>query len=250
MQRFRIKFISSLLLACSVQATAAETLTFYTEHFPPYNFEHNGKIRGINADILQRACELAKLQCVMQSYPWLRAFELAQKDPQGGLFTIVKTPAREKLFHWIGPTASSKSYLYRLKRRTDIQLTRLEDAKKYAIAVAHGDIYEEYLLSKGFEHGKNLLQFRSKSAPVPLFLQGKVDLIIGSDIVIPAWLAAQQVSADVAVPALDISPSTNNYVALNLAIPEKTRTELQQAIDLLKESGEFNQIVQSYMVQK
>jgi polar amino acid transport system substrate-binding protein len=246
MQQFALACYCSLLLFSSAVVAAEEQLTLYTEHFPPYNFEENGAIHGINAEILQQACRLAKIKCVMQLYPWLRAMELAQKNPASGIFTISKTSSRVPLFKWVGPIASAKAYLYRLASRPEITVNTLQQAKQYSIAVAHGDVYEEFLLSAGFEYGKNLIEFRSKSEPIPLFIQGKVDLMIGSDIVMPSWLASQQLPAETAVPVIELTNAGHNFLALNHAVPAEIATRLQQAIDELKQNGQYQQIVQSY----
>jgi polar amino acid transport system substrate-binding protein len=246
MQRLALAISSSILVFGSLTVTAEEQLTLYTEHFPPYNFEVNGDVRGINADILSQACLLAKINCTMQSYPWLRAMELAQKNPASGIFTITRTESRLPLFQWVGPLASSKAYLYRLASRPEVTASNFEQTKKYSIAVAHGDVYEDFLLSQGFEYGKNLIEFRSKSEPIPLFLQGKVDLVIGSDIAIPSWLASHQLPADTAVPVIELNTSGNNFVALNHAVPIELVNRLQQAIDQLKQNGKYQQIVESY----
>jgi len=246
MQQLMFAFLGCGFLFSSLFASADDQLTLYTEHFPPYNFENNGVVRGINADILTQACQLAKIKCQMQSYPWLRAMELAQKNPASGIFTISRTKSRVPLFQWVGPIASSKAYLYRLATRPDVTATSLEQAKKYSIAVAHGDVYEEFLLSQGFEYGKNLIEFRSKSEPIPLFIQGKIDLVIGSDIVLPSWLASHQQPADTAVPVIELNTTGSNFVALNHAVPADIANRLQQAIDQLKQNGKYQQIVESY----
>ncbi|KXI29827.1 substrate-binding periplasmic protein [Paraglaciecola hydrolytica] len=246
MQPFIFAVFSCLFFFNSLLAAADDQLTLYTEHFPPYNFEENGKIRGINADILNEACAMANVSCEMQIYPWLRAFELAEKTPTSGIFTISKTEAREHLFQWVGPLASSKAFLYRLASRSDITIDNLEQAKQYSIAVAHGDVYEEFLLAQGFEYGKNLIQFRSKAESIPMFLQGKIDLVIGSDIVMPSWLANNQVPTDTAAPAFQINTAGNNFLALNHAVPTELAKRLQHAIDQLKHSGQYQKIVESY----
>jgi len=221
-------------------------LTLYTEHFPPYSFIKNGEVRGINADILREACQLARLQCDMVSLPWLRAYSLAQQHENAGLFPTVRTNKRAKHFQWVGPLASSKAYLYRLKSRPDVNPVSLEAAKNFGIAVARGDVYEEYFLAMGFESGKNLLDFATKSEPIPLFLKGKVDLIVASELVMPAWLSALHQPVDLAEPVLDISLIGHNFLALNNKMPPHTVQQLQQAIDSLKSSGRFRQIISRY----
>ncbi len=241
-----------LLFCClfSVQNLLASpqqlSLTLYTEEFPPYSFLHQGKIRGINADILQEACTLAQLKCDMVSLPWLRAFERAQQDSQSGLFPTVRTPKRSALFQWVGPIASAKAYLYRLKSRPQISPQNLNEAKNFGIAVARGDVYEEYLTEQGFKRGVNLLDFATKSEPIPLFLQGKVDLIIGSELVLPDWLAKYGKDLRLVEPVLDISAIGNNFLALNKAVSPGLAHRLQQAINELKHNGRFDAIIRQY----
>lgn len=222
---------------------ADDELALYTEHFPPYSYEVDGQARGINVALVQRACEIAEVQCRIQFFPWLRSMEQALRDPQGGIFSIVRTQKRAPRFHWIGPLASSRSYLYRLKRRPEVNPQTLEQAKKFGIAVAHGDIYQELLLEQGFIPGVNLLDFPSKSAPIELFLKGRVDLVIGSDIVMPAWLAPHKANMDQVEVVLELSNLGNNFLALNPKVAPDVRNRLQQALDQMRASGEWQQLI-------
>lgn len=252
---YRFLLWSSVCWSVALDATAANhvatepTLHFYSEHFPPYNFEQDGVAKGINSEIILRMCQLANVRCAVSFYPWLRAVENAQKDANGGLFSIVKTKKRAPLFQWVGPIASSHSYFYKLKQRSDIQVRSLDDAKGYGVAVANGDIYQELLLEQGFERGKNLLDFPTKSAPMEMFLKGKVDLVIGSDVVMPAWLAPHKASMNDVEQLLELRDLGNNYLALNSKVNPQILTRLQLALDKLKTSGEFQQIIDRYRQQ-
>lgn len=231
------------LLLPAPWVAGAVPLQLYTEHFPPYNFLHNNQIVGINTALVRRACQLAELDCQLSLYPWLRAFEKASNDPNGGLYTTALTPQRRAQFSWVGPLASGHSYLYRLKSRPEIAPATLEQAKNYGLAVAAGDVYEEFFLSKGFERGKNLLDFPTKSAPIALFLQGKVDLVVGSAQVMPSWLAAHGMDMDMVEPVLEVNVPGNNYLALNKAVAPAIVDKLQQALLQMQQSGEYEQIV-------
>lgn len=249
MPGFRALRLWLQLAAVSLSLTAAPaSLTLYTEHFPPYSFLQQQQVRGINADLIRLACQRAAIQCEFVLYPWLRAVELAQKNPHSGIFSIVRTPKRAPLFQWLGPLASSKAYLYRLKRRPDIRLQQLSDAKAYSIGVAHGDIYEEFFLSQGFVHGKNLVKFSTKSEPVPLFLKGKIDLLIASELMLSNWLPATHSAADVEA-VFDISAVGQNFLALHPAVPAVTAQSLQQALTELAAEGQLQQLVHSYQQQ-
>lgn len=231
------------LFFCAFPSFSASSLHLLTEHFPPYNYQDGDRITGINAEIVHRLCEITNTDCSIRLYPWLRAYEYALMDPKAGLFTTSRTPERQAKFQWVGPLASSRAFLYRLKSRPEVNPQDLAGAQQFGIAVARGDVYEEFLLKAGFVRGKNLLDFPSKSAPVGLFLQGKVDLVIGSELVMPAWLAAHHASMDQVEPVIELETKGENYLALNLAVPAEQVVALQTALDEMKSSGEYQRIV-------
>lgn len=220
----------------------ADTLTLYTEHFPPYSYEQNKQVTGLNTEIVRRSCELAKITCEFQLLPWLRAYEATQKDGNSGLFSTSRNPLRENIFQWVGPLAHSNAQMYWLKSRSEQPPRSLEEAKKFIVAVARGDVYELYLQSQGFEVDVNLLRFNSKSDAVLPFLHGKVDLLIASELILPVWLGQYQHSADAVEPVIDLSQVGHNYLALNMAVSRETRVRLQAALDELRSNGEFQQI--------
>ncbi|TXH94279.1 MAG: transporter substrate-binding domain-containing protein [Rheinheimera sp.] len=243
------RFFCSVLFFIAGPLYAAAPLQLLTEHFPPYNYQDGDRITGINAEIIHRLCEITNTKCSMQLYPWLRAYEYTLQNPQGGLFTTSRTPERQAKFQWVGPLASSRAFLYRLKSRPQVNPKNLQQAQQFGVAVARGDVYEEFLLQNGFIRGKNLLDFSSKSAPIALFLQGKVDLIIGSELVMPAWLAAHNSSVELVEPVLELETKGDNYLALNLAVPPAQVEALQQALDEMKRSGEYQRIVARLFVE-
>lgn len=232
---------------CLVSSVVAEQLNLYTEHFPPYSYIEADSITGLNTELIRRSCEAARLTCRFQLYPWLRAYEAVTKDPQGALYSTSRNPLREPLFKWVGPLAHSKASMYRLKSRPNVNPTSLEDAKNYVIAVARGDVYELYLKGRGFEHGVNLLGLAAKADAVGLFLQGKVDLLIASELILPTWLAQYGQTVDVVEPVIDLSVVGANYLALNPAVPDSVVQKLQQALDQLYASAEYQQLTTEYL---
>ncbi len=227
----------------------AEPLRLFTEEFFPYNYTADNKVQGVNADLLRQACAKARLECTFQSLPWLRAYESALRSDNSGLFSTARTPKRETQFQWVGPLASSSTYLYRLKSRPEVNPVDLEQAKAFGIAVAHGDIFEEYLLSQGYSLGKNLLSVTSKTDAIPLFLEGKIDLLIGSEQVIGSWMSTFGRTRAEVEAVMDISFIGHNYLALNLNVSTATLKALQNAVDLLVEQGEMDRLKLYYQNQ-
>lgn len=228
-------------------AAAAQQLNLYTEHFPPYSYVKDNTITGLNTELVRLSCQQARLSCDFALFPWLRAYETTLKDANGALYSTSRNPLREPLFKWVGPLAHSKANMYRLKRRPEINPTTLEEAKRYVIAVARGDVYELYLKSQGFEHGVNLLGLTTKADAVGLFLQGKVDLLIGSELILPTWLAQHGETTASVEPVLDLSVVGANYLALNPQVPDDVANRLQQALDTLYADGTYQQLAKRYL---
>ncbi|MGI5310002.1 substrate-binding periplasmic protein [Rheinheimera sp. WS51] len=244
----RLIFLGLLLLSgTSILPVSAQILTIATEHFPPYNYlDDNSKVVGINAELVQRSCEIAAIDCSIQSYPWLRAMSLTLENDYGALFSTLRSADRERQFQWVGPLVKSRAILYRLKSRPEIQVTRLEDAKNYVVGVARGDVYEAYLQQNGFSYGKNLFGFATKAEAANLFVQGKIDLLIGSWQILPMWLAPYNATVDDVEEAFQLRELGDNYLALNLKVPKQMVDQLQQALQKLHESGEYQQILEKY----
>lgn len=245
----KIPSIAGLLLSgclLSVQAEPA-SLTVYTEHFPPYNFHQNDKIVGINTELVQAMCEKTAIHCQFELYPWLRAYENARRNSRGALFSTSRIPQREAKFQWVGPLIHSTAFLYRLRSRQEVNPKNLQEAKHFVIGVAHGDVYEIYLKSIGFDYGTNLVGFVSKADSIGPFLQHKVDLIIGSPKVIQVWLQQFDKDSSELEAVIEFDMLGLNYLALNLAVEPELIEQLQQALDELKSSGEAERITQRYL---
>ena len=241
--------IAGLLFSgsCLSDQTEANSLTVYTEHFPPYNYLQDNELVGINTELVQAICLKTAIQCQFELYPWLRAYENAQRNHSGAIFSTSRLPQREKEFQWVGPLMYSTAYLYRLRSRQEINPANLEDAKQFVIAVAHGDVYEIYLQSIGFDFGSNLVGFVSKADSVGPFLQHKVDLIIGSPQVIPVWLQRYGKDSSEVEAVLEFDMLGLNYLAVNQSVDPELVSKMQQALDELKSSGEAERILQQYL---
>ncbi|OZB42199.1 MAG: ABC transporter substrate-binding protein [Alishewanella sp. 34-51-39] len=241
--------LGALLLSASL-VLKAESLIMYTEHFPPYSFEQNQQITGLNTELVRRSCQIANIQCEFRLLPWLRAYEAAQKDPRAGLYSTSRNPLREDAFQWVGPLAHASASMYWLKSRPDAPPRTLEQAKQYIVAVARGDVYELYLQSQGFEVDVNLLRFNSKSDAVLPFLHGKVDLLIASELILPVWLAEHQQRLTAVQPVIDLSAVGHNYLALHPEMPPALVARLQQALNELKATGEYQQLMEYFLQPK
>lgn len=223
-------------------------LTIFTEHFPPYNFQQDGQIVGINADIVKKLCVRSKIACQFEILPWTRAFENTLITPNSALVSTSRTKKRELKFKWVGKLVNSKTYLYRLQERTDIAPNTLQQAANFTVGILRNDVYQSALTNNGFTEGKNLIEFSYKNDDVKLFMAGKIDMIIGSELTIPYQLEDSGYSADSVYRVIEVPISIlgGNYLALNKQVPDELVDKLQQQLEVLKSTDEIKSIIKKY----
>ena len=234
------------MLVCYAAILHASQITLYTEHMPPYSYQVGNRVEGINAELMRQLCLRLHLDCQLILLPWRRAFEHAQQQPMSGVFSTARSEQREALFRWVGPIASDWGYVFRLKGRLEVNPVDLEQAKHFKLAVARGDVYESYFRQHGFEFGQNMLDFSNKAEPVPLFLAGKIDLLVGSKRSLRNWMLEHQQPADTAEPLFMLEDVGDNYLALNVRFPAEIALKMQQELDLMRQQGIIDELVRQY----
>ena len=249
----KIRHTVLLLTLCYISwgalAQALPTkLTIFTEHFPPYNFQQDGQIVGINADIVKKLCELSNIACHFEISPWTRAFENTLDTPHSALVSTSRNNKRETMFKWVGKLVNSKTYLYRLTERKDIAPRTLKQASNFTVGIQRNDIYQSALTANGFEEGNNLIEFSYKNDDVDLFMAGKIDMILGSELTIPYQLEDSGYSADRVYQVIEVPISIlgGNYLALNKQLPDELVDKLQQQLDVLRSTDEISTIIKKY----
>uniref|UniRef100_A0A486XI79 Uncharacterized protein n=1 Tax=Rheinheimera sp. BAL341 TaxID=1708203 RepID=A0A486XI79_9GAMM len=195
---------------------------------------------------MRQLCQRLQLDCQLILLPWRRAFENAQQQPMSGVFSTARSEQRETLFRWVGPIASDWGYVFRLKGRTEVNPANLEQAKNFKLAVARGDVYESYFHQHGFEYGRNMVDFATKSEPLPLFMAKRIDLLVGSKRSLRSWLRDNNLPEDSAEPLFQLQDVGDNYLALNLNFSAELAAKMQHELEQMRQQGVLEALIQQY----
>jgi polar amino acid transport system substrate-binding protein len=230
------------LLGCTGARADAPTLKALTEEFPPYNFTQNGKITGFSTEVVQALLREVKIQAEFQSLPWARAYEMAQNADNVLIFSVARTPQREKLFKWVGTIAPTRYFLYSLSAR-QLKIDHLEQAKSYQIATVNEAVGEQYLVSRGFVKGQNLQPSNKYEISYDKLKRGRVDLWIAPELV--ASYLARQAGDDPATTltrSFRISDLGNDgyYLAVGMHTPDALVERLRKGLETLKSNGIYD----------
>ncbi|MGG2399986.1 substrate-binding periplasmic protein [Pseudomonas sp. SH1-B] len=223
------------------------TVVLLTENFPPYNMAINGKnfaqednIDGIAVDIVKEMFKRAAIKYNLTlRFPWDRIYNLALEKPGYGVFVTARLPERESLFKWVGPIGPD-DWVMLAKNDSPINLTNLDEARRYRIGAYKGDAISEYLTEKGVEHSTSL---RDQENARKLDA-GQIDLWATGD---PAgrYLAKQEgISGLRTVLRFD---SAELYLALNKETPDEVVAKLQAALEQMRSEGFVDDILNSYL---
>ncbi len=235
-----------LLLLLPTAALPARNYLVLTENLPPVHYEQDGKVIGIATEVVEEIFRRAGLHPDIKAYPWKRAYQIALRTPDSFIFTINRTPERERLFKWIGPILQKRTCLFKLRSRRDIRVRSLADVRKYTTAVILGYALTDRLLDEGFAAHRELIITRDKKSQLRVFLSGHADLITGNEYTLAWALREAGYSMDAVEPVL-VMTEKGYYLAANPSVDDRIIKRLQGASDAVWRSSLIPGIIKKYM---
>lgn len=190
-------FIISILLtliSCSkpdknnpklIQAAIAPTV-------PPYTFEENGQLIGVDLEIFNGYCASRGYTCKTKSYDFagmLGAVSSGQADIAFSGISI--TDQRRKAMEFSDPYAKSSWSLISLTKR-NILITDLSQLKKYSIGFPTGTVFMGYVQktfdSKGYYSVSNVKLYPSYGEALTDLQNGSLDLVFVDDSMLTTYI--------------------------------------------------------------
>lgn len=235
-------FLVLLLCTMGVLANAAPKfppLHVLTESAPPTSMLEGSKVIGSGTEKVREIMARTGTAYTIELLPWRRAFMLAQRRPDVCLYSTTRTPEREHLFKWIGPTDEAEWVLLGRADR-NFQLHTLEDARALRIGTYNGDVRDDYLRARGFQVD-----------PAPNDLMNLRKLLLNR---IDLWAASFKRStpelprnggSDQVVPVLAFN-RVGVYLACNPAVPTELVERMNAALEVMGRDGTLKRIDRKY----
>lgn len=234
----------SILLATAASALAAAPaippLLITAEHAPPASMQLGGQVVGRESDKIREMLERSGYAYRIDLLPWKRAYTLAQRDPFTCVYSTSRTPEREKLFKWIGPTDEAEWLLLGRAGRK-FQLQTLDDARALRIGTYNGDARDEFLRARGFNVDPAQVD---ASNPKKLLLD-RIDLwavgVRNNDL----SALAQFGVPEQLVPVLTFH-RVKVYLACNPSVPDAMVERMNAALYAMRKDGSFARLEKKY----
>lgn len=246
------RILAAIVLVMAILPARAQTiddLTFITEDYPPFNFERDGNRQGIAVDTLAEMLALTgakKTRADIKVWPWARGYETAQKEKNTVLFSTTRTDAREHLFKWVGPIMPSRIVLVAKKKR-GVRISSVDDINKasYKVGAVREDIGGQLLVKMGA--GKERLVLANSGVSLAKMLQAdRLDLWAYGAPVIMWNLKELGFHAADYEEVFTLTESQHYYFAVNKETDDALVARLQTALEQIKASGRFADIVARY----
>lgn len=233
----KLLLASSLNLFSLAASADAPQLQFITHEFPPLNFNQNGEVAGLAADVVRELQRRNDMHAPFAMMPFSRAYMMALTTPNVVLFFATRDTEREKLFQWVGPIANVSASFY-APSGSSIKIDSLSDAKRIqAIIVQLGGHPEQTLRKLGFT---NLRAVNSTRDAIRLLLlpENKNALALLTSVVVPDTLNQLELPADAIQPIYTLD-KLQAYVAVSKGTSPAVVRDLQKTLDDMKRDGTF-----------
>lgn len=236
---------AALILIMSFPILArADPLTIYMDIWPPYNYIENDQIIGLSTELIEAALHKTSFEYQIKAQPWMRAYLNVQKTPYTALYTVNRSPQREKLFKWVGPLYPSDVYLFKLKKRRDINVNQLSDAQHYKVGVLRGGSVHQFLVSHGFTEPNLDTQSYADAHLKMLYLE-RVDLVPGDSI--DFRFQTKQLGYDFTLLEKSyLLYKGRYYMAFSLTTPDEVVERVQLALDEVIKEGLRDRLIEKY----
>ena len=216
-----------------------KTIQIFTEEDPPRNFVQDGVLKGHAVEIVRQMLHRATDGSRITVASWSRGYRETLENPDTALFSIARTPEREKLFQWVGPIYHTR-LVFLARKGAGVVIRNLDDARKVkAIGTYKDDVGEQYLKANGFT---NLDSGVSAELVPKKLADGRVDLWITPDDTAP--ILAKQAGLDSAgFETVYTVVTFDSCVGVSHKTSPAVVRRWQEALNQMRKDGTFDRIM-------
>ena len=157
----------------------AEKMIFVTGGMsPPYIYDNNGKIVGMDVNVLNEFCKYNGIIPEFQAVPWKRALYSVKNGEAHGILSLFRTPERTRYLYYPSVPINSVRTVIIAQKARGIKINHLNDLRDMETGVIDG-----YKYSPEFDSltGLQKTLCRTKKELITMLDMGRVDVVIDSE---------------------------------------------------------------------
>jgi polar amino acid transport system substrate-binding protein len=233
------------LAASPVAAGPLDKLTFYTEHYPPNQYQAEGRLKGALVEVVVAMFQRADTQLTRRDIklvPWSRGYARTKNQPNSVLFGTVRTAEREDQFKWVGPLAPTAQVIIGAKAAAH-EPDSLSYFRDHTTVTIRNDVAEQLLLDKGLDQA-NLLSLHD-SELIPRILASDRAQFWAYGERVAFHILGKHGMADAYETVWTLQEGAL-YFAVNPETDPAAIAALRNALEAVKRSGEHADILAAY----
>ena len=236
-------FLLLMILIFVFQPVASE-LTIATVIEPPANFiDENGEIAGLAVDFVKEIQKRVNDDAVIQVMPGSRLIKMSLSEKNLVIFSLSRTPEREKKYHWVSLVMRKPLVLF-AKKGSNLKIKKLNDAKKVdSIGVMRDSVTHDFLTQNGF---KNIEAANDHESNIRKLMKGRISLMYMS------MQGAAKLCRDLDIDFNELEPLlmpqiSQSSIAISRNTDIKIVREWQKAAKEIKKDGTFLKMAQKWL---
>lgn len=205
--------------------------------------EKNGHT-GFSVELFKEIVKLTQIDVEFIAVPWVRALTLVAEQDNSLLFTMARTPEREKLYTWVDTIYLVNEGVFALKDRQDISIKSLEDVHQYSIALPRGDVSIK-TLNISSEPSESVFIVEHQEQCIKMLSLNRVDLNYNNDV--GFFVAAKMLGFNTSqFKQVYKTRQTEMGIVANKNTDPEILTKIRQAIVILRENGVYDKLQQTW----
>ncbi len=228
-------------------------LNYLTEEWAPFNYQEGRNVTGISVDILEaifREIGVNRSRADVRIVPLSEGFQAARNDTGTVLFSIVRSPERERLFKWAGPFTKASFVIYAPMTR-DITIAAPEELNQYRIGAVRDTIENTLLIDQGV-NSSQLVHGQTPADLLRMLEEGQIDLWATGDLTGRHQMLAT--AADPNAYEIVYTLSENDfYFIFSQDVPDTLVRAFQYSLDAVRKQrdaygvSEYERIIYRYL---
>ncbi|MGM9514951.1 substrate-binding periplasmic protein [Roseateles sp. DB2] len=233
------QFLSAVaLVLCAAQAARAGDLLGVTEDVPPFSYLEGGRFVGLANEVLDRIADQSGLRLQRSIQPFARGLKTVGEVPNSFLYVVVRTPAREPHYRWVGPLDDCDVAVMTLRSSGLDFSPTTPDARALRIGVIKGSPAGRMVREAGMPERSVYLTPGSETSTRMLYA-GHLDMIAGLSLPYQHQATRLGLDASQLVVAHVLQKGYGCYFAFNPQVNEAVFKRFAEAFETLRASGEL-----------
>lgn len=169
-----------LILLSMVLLLHSKTYKIVWEQYPPYEYEENNVIKGLDIEILRAIEKAENVKFEFVQVPWERALRMAQTGEADGIISLFKTEERQAFLHFPSEGLAFEKNVIFAKNTYKGDIKTVADLKGKTIGITSG-----YSYGKTFDDATGFTKDPSTDQETMFkkFVNNRYEMVISNELV-------------------------------------------------------------------